>query len=519
MSGTNGASRGEVTGVRVRRSRQRTLYRGVFVLLGALMVVSTGATSAWALAPDAPPAPTVVAGDAQITVTFSAPASDGGSPITAYNATCTSSDGGDAGSLANTGAVTPITVTGLTNGKSYTCTVDATNADGTSPESDPSSPSVVPAGFPSAPARPPVDRGNTQLTVTFNMPADNGSPITSYTATCTGGAFVPVSVKGPSSPIVVTGLTNGTTYKCRVKATNGVGTGPASPESLSVVPAAVPDAPPRPSVTRGIGQIVVRFARPLSHGTAITSYTATCTSSNGGTRRLQAGKSSPVTVKGVTNGRIYTCTVFATNGVGAGPPSPASVALIPGTAPAAPTLLYVVSARTRAPTGSLIVGFKPGSNNGTPISFFRVLCTPIKGGVEKLNTSTGTPITVPGLVTGSAYACSVSASSASGTSRSSTSLTTTVGTPGIPKGVTIASKSHGLTLHFTAPSNNGDAILHYHAVCKSTNGGAPANQFARGSPFGVNGLTPGGRYSCVLTAINGRGAGPSISAGPVRVPF
>ena len=61
---------------------------------------------------------------------------------------------------------------------------------------------------------------------------------------------------------------------------------------------------------------------------------------------------------------------------------------------------------------------------------------------------------------------------------------------------------------FLVPSNNGNLILRYHAVCKSTNGGVGTSQFARGSPFSVNGLTPGGRYSCTLSAINDRGAGP-----------
>ena len=262
----------------------------------------------------------------------------------------------------------------------------------------------------------------------------------------------------------------------------------------------------------------MRFSPAQNHGTRIIRYTAVCTSSNG-VRGTQVGAHSPITVTGVTNGRTYTCTVFATNGVGAGPSSSASAATIPGTAPATPTVTVVVSGRTRAPTGSLLVFFKPGSNNGTPISAYTVRCFPFGGGVEKDASSTGTPITVPGLLTGRPYTCSVKAASTSGTSGWSQSRTATVGTPGIPSNVTIGAKSHGLNLFFASPSDNGDAILHYHAVCKSTNGGAPANQFARGSPFSVNGLTPGGRYSCVLTAINGRGAGPPVSAGPVRVPF
>jgi len=59
-------------------------------------------------------------------VTFTAPVSNGGSVITGY--TVTSSPG----SFTGTGASSPITVTGLTNGTAYTFTVIATNANGNS---------------------------------------------------------------------------------------------------------------------------------------------------------------------------------------------------------------------------------------------------------------------------------------------------------------------------------------------------------------------------------------------------
>ena len=52
-----------------------------------------------------PRQPTVTHGNAPISVAFSAPASDGGSAITGYTATCTSSDGGTTGS--NSGATSP----------------------------------------------------------------------------------------------------------------------------------------------------------------------------------------------------------------------------------------------------------------------------------------------------------------------------------------------------------------------------------------------------------------------------
>jgi len=76
-----------------------------------------------------PGAPTIgtatQASSTSVSVTFTAPASDGGSAITSY--TATSSPGG----LTATGAGSPLVVTGLTTGVAYTFTVTATNAIGT----------------------------------------------------------------------------------------------------------------------------------------------------------------------------------------------------------------------------------------------------------------------------------------------------------------------------------------------------------------------------------------------------
>jgi len=89
-------------------------------------------------APHSPTAVTAIAGTGSATVSFKAPASDGGDPINSY--TVTASPGGATAS----GLGSPITVGGLTAGTSYTFTVTATNSKGTGPASLPSSP-VIPS--------------------------------------------------------------------------------------------------------------------------------------------------------------------------------------------------------------------------------------------------------------------------------------------------------------------------------------------------------------------------------------
>src|SRR5436190_20737753 len=95
-------------------------------------------------------------------------------------------------------------------------------------------------GEPSAPAQPTVTHGDGVISVTFVAPADNGSAIQFYTASCTSSnGGVEGVTSGAVSPVVVTGLDNGKTYTCTVSATNGNGTGAASVASASTVPATV----------------------------------------------------------------------------------------------------------------------------------------------------------------------------------------------------------------------------------------------------------------------------------------
>ena len=177
--------------------------------------------------PGAPTIGTATAGNAQTIVAFTAPASNGGSPITGYTVTS------NPGNITGTGSTSPITVTGLTNGTAYTFTVVATNANGNSLPSSASN-SVTPSTVPGAPSIGTATKGNTQATVAFTAPVNNGgSLITGYTVTSNPGNLTGT---GSSSPITVTGLTNGTAYTFTVIATNANGNSLPSSASNSVRP-------------------------------------------------------------------------------------------------------------------------------------------------------------------------------------------------------------------------------------------------------------------------------------------
>jgi hypothetical protein len=76
--------------------------------------------------------------------------------------------------------------------------------------------------------------GNASAVISFTAPSNGGATITSYTVTSTPGGII---TTGSSSPIIVSGLTNGTSYTFTVSATNSVGTGTASAASNAVIPA------------------------------------------------------------------------------------------------------------------------------------------------------------------------------------------------------------------------------------------------------------------------------------------
>jgi len=88
---------------------------------------------------------------------------------------------------------------------------------------------------PDAPTIGTATRGNAQATVTFSAPAYTGYPstISTYQAVSTPGCF---TASGASSPLTVTGLTNGTSYTFKVRAANLTGYSELSSASNSVTP-------------------------------------------------------------------------------------------------------------------------------------------------------------------------------------------------------------------------------------------------------------------------------------------
>ena len=279
--------------------------------------------------PGAPTGVVATAGDTSASLTWVAPASNGGSAVTGY--TITPYIGATAQTPIVVGNVLTDDVTGLTNGTTYTFTVAATNSAGTGAASLASN-AVTPATLPGAPTGVVATAGNASATVTWVAPASNGgSPVTGYTITPYIGATAqtPVVV-GNVTADIVTGLTNGTAYTFTVAATTAAGTGPASSPSNAVTPTSAVIPPGFPTgvvATAGDTSASLTWVAPASNGgSAVTGYTITPYIGATAQTPIVVGNVLTDDVTGLTNGTTYTFTVAATNSAGTGaassPPTP-----------------------------------------------------------------------------------------------------------------------------------------------------------------------------------------------------
>jgi|GEM_PF-265150 len=352
---------------------------------------------------------------------------------------------------------------------------------------------------PGAPTGVVATAGAEQISVAFTN-STSGGTAASFTATC--GTK---TATGSASPLVVTGLTNGTAYTCTVTATNTGGTSAASSSSASVTPTAAVTAPGAPTVTSvaaGATQVTVNFTNSTSGGTA-ASFTATC-----GTKTA-TGSASPLVVTGLTNGTAYTCSVTATNTGGTSAASTSSASVTPTAAVTAPGVPTSVVATAGA--GQISVAFTASSSGGTAASF-----TATCG--AKTATGSASPLVVTGLTNGTAYTCTVTATNTGGTSAassSSTSVTPTASTAAKPDAPTINTadgSTKGVLIAFSAASTGGTAS-YFNATCtkSGTTTTVSSGNFAA-SPIWVSGLTDSTLYSCTVLAANSTGDSSSSAA-------
>src|SRR6184192_903378 len=496
--------------------------------------------TAWKLSNSPPPPPpnsppsapqnlAATGGNAQVTLTWQAPASNGGSPITNYKIY----RGGAPSTetlLTTVGAVTSYTDTAVTNGVTYYYQVSAVNNVGEGPRSNEASatPSAAPPppSPPSAPQNLAATGGNAQVTLTWQAPASNGgSPITNYKIYRGGAPSTETLLTTVGNVLTYTdsAVTNGVTYYYQVSAVNSPGEGAKSNEASST-PNAPPPPPTPPSAptnlvaTGGNAQVTLTWQAPASNGgSPITNYRIyRGTSSNGETLKATIGNVLTYTDTTVTNGVTYYYQVSAVNAAGEGPRSNEASATPsapppPSTPPSAPTNLV-------ATVGNAQVGLTwqaPASNGGSPITNYKIYRGTTSGG-ETLVATIGNQLSYSdgGLTNGVTYYYQVSAVNNVGEGPRSNEISATptapATPPGAPQGLVATAGDATVTLTWSAPSSNGGSPITNYRIYRSTTGGGETLQATIGNvlTYSDTSVTNGVTYYYQVSAVSNVGEGP-----------
>jgi len=174
---------------------------------------------------------------AKATVTWVAPANNGGSPITGYKATVV----GDTTLSCETTTLT--CKIDLSAGVTYNIVVRAINIIGGGANSNASN-AVTPISpiIPTAPLNPQaVVNSSSAVTVSWTAPAYNGGAvITGYTATAAPGGLNCITAGELTCQVI--GLNQGTQYTFTVTATNSAGTSPNSAGVNATTTSLIPGA-------------------------------------------------------------------------------------------------------------------------------------------------------------------------------------------------------------------------------------------------------------------------------------
>ncbi|MDQ1383601.1 MAG: hypothetical protein QOG65_980 [Actinomycetota bacterium] len=279
-------------------------------------------------APKAVAPPTATPGNGAATVTWNA-AVNNGFAVTQYLVT-PFLDGVQQSGRLFASSVTTQSVTGLSNGASYTFTVAAGNANGSGPTSAVSARTIV--GTPLTPTGISGTPGNASAVLHWTAPANNGAPLTGYAVTpyLAGVAQTVRTFASTATTQTVTGLVNAKIYTFRVAATNSRGTGPVSAASNAVTVGA-PGAPTAVVATAGPKRATLHWKAPtVTNGAAVSGYIVVAYIGTVAQTFLSLNSTATTTtVDKLGTGKPYTFTVAARNSRGSGSASAKSNTIKP----------------------------------------------------------------------------------------------------------------------------------------------------------------------------------------------
>jgi fibronectin type 3 domain-containing protein len=456
--------------------------------------------------------------DRALVLSWSAPTSNGYTPITGYKVYRSGASGTEAYLTTVTG--TTFTDSSLVNGNVYYYRISAVNAMGEGAQCAEVHDS--PATTPAAPTITAVSTNDSVL-LSWSAPNNGGRQITGYvvyrgaTAAFTAATILASSVAENTyndSTVAV-----GSTYYYFVTATSSIGTSsPSSSGSVSI--SEQPSAPRLVTPTIASDHVQLSWSAPASSGSTPVSgyYVYRSLTSGSGTVIAHLGNVLAYSDASVTLGQTYYYSVSAENQDGAGPLS-AEVQTTYVLTPNAPTNLMVVGS-----VGTADLSWSAPEQNGAAISGYAI----------RMWTSDGTPsvvaqigpsptsMTLRDLTDGVQYWFSVAAANSAGEGASSISATCTIGSaPSAPAALGTAAGNGLISISWGEPVSNGGLVALTYHVWRSTTGASSliADLDASILSYTDTSVVPGTTYYYTVTASNNLGvseeAGPSCAVAAI----
>jgi hypothetical protein len=375
--------------------------------------------------------------------------------------------------------------------------------------------------------------GNSNVTVNWSAPFNQGNAITAYYVTYYNGASL-IGINTVSSGItsnIVTGLVNGTLYTFSVTAQNAAGNSiVVAASNVYATPYTVPAGVTNANVVAFNSAAQVNWSVPsFNGGNAITYYNifyGLAGNAYGSSNLSTVTVNSTVftnTINGLTNALSYVFYVVAQNI--AGNSVYTTLTTIPYTIPDSVTTNSVVIGNS-----NVTVNWSAPSNKGNAITAYYV--TYYNGasliGVNTVASGT-TSNTVTGLVNGTLYTFSVTAQNAAGNSvvvAASNVYATPYTVPSAPLTFSATPGTGSVALSWSAPSSNGGTAITYYNIFYGI-GLSYSTSLTPNLVFGkevtsytVTGLTSGYTYNFFITAQNAAGNSVSnfVSATQYAVP-
>ena len=388
-------------------------------------------------------------------VNWSAPVSNGGSPISAYKIETYDSANILITTVDVSDNVLTYTNTSLTNGMTYYFKLYAINMRGSSGSA--TSANVIPLGTPTLVNNFIATSGDTSTNLTWAEPDNSGGRIDKYTITYESTI---IDISYGQNLILITGLINGTTYTFSITASN---TKTSNAVTVIAIPSTVPGAPIITDLSFGDNFGKVTWTDPESNGGAdISSYTIKTYQTNPLVLvNIQDICGNIYTNPSLINGTSYYFVVNANNIRGAGFDI-SSNQFIPYGIPGAPVVTNVVPSDT-----SVNINWFAGATNGADISYYTIELSAdnstnwiIKAIPSKVDSS----LNIFNLVNGTSYYLRISQTNIYGLTseyRYYDSVFITSGHPFAPAKPSVVPGDRKVTVCWIDPSNNGADISSY----------------------------------------------------------